>query len=91
MPEQLIQVMTREFCMLLCAHIHAQIQSTLLDLGSHVAPPRSTPSDARLARTQFADSVTEQLERWIDAYDEQLPPLRNFVLPVCLQSDLKRR
>lgn len=58
------------------------IQATLLDLGAHVATPRApTSSEARVARTEFGDLVTGELEAWIDAFDAQLPPLRTFVLP----------
>lgn len=59
-----------------------QIQSTLLDLGAHVATPRApTTSEYKASRTEFADHVTAELEAWIDAFDADLPPLRNFVLP----------
>lgn len=66
------------------------IQATLLDLGACVATPRHAangqndddPAMAkRLARTEFGDHPTAELEQWIDAFDAQLPPLRNFVLP----------
>jgi len=65
----------------LAAHL-VSIQATLLDLGAHVATPRApTSSEARVARTEFGDHVTAELEAWIDALDAQLPPLRTFVLP----------
>merc|ERR1712183_18227 len=48
-------------------------QSTLLDIGSHVA----TPSD------KFLDlsSMTEKLENKIDEMTGELPALKNFILP----------
>ena len=57
------------------------VQSRLLDVGSAVATPLSSSTEEQLARTAFADAHVEQLEAWIDAMDEQLPPLRNFILP----------
>lgn len=57
-----------------------QIQHHLFDLGAHVATPQDA-TEARLRRTAFPDSYTALLETWIDAYDTDLPPLRNFILP----------
>jgi cob(I)alamin adenosyltransferase len=58
-----------------------EIQSRLFDLGSHLATPRATSSDAKVARTEFSEEHVLQLERWIDAMDAELPPLKNFILP----------
>ena len=58
-----------------------QTQCRLQELGSHFATPRDTGSEKRLARTPFAAEHTEQLEEWLDAMDEELPPLTNFILP----------
>lgn len=57
-----------------------EIQCILQDLGSHVATPLSSSSDKHKTRTEFTASV-EDLEKWIDEYSEELPPLRNFILP----------
>jgi len=61
-----------------------KIQATLLDVGSHIATPRIQSSLAHLERTKFDQEHTKLLENWIDEMDEQLPPLRNFILPVTL-------
>ncbi|GAM17258.1 hypothetical protein SAMD00019534_004330 [Acytostelium subglobosum LB1] len=58
-----------------------EIQCLLLDLGSHVATPRSSSSDAHLQRTEFGEQPVNNLEEQIDRMDEHLPPLRNFILP----------
>ena len=57
------------------------IQSRLLDVGSAVATPRPSSSDAKLQRTAFSEAHAAQLEEWIDAMTEQLPPLTQFILP----------
>eukprot|EP01006_Ploeotia_vitrea_P008673 TRINITY_DN20765_c0_g1_i1.p1 TRINITY_DN20765_c0_g1~~TRINITY_DN20765_c0_g1_i1.p1 ORF type:complete len:242 (+),score=120.59 TRINITY_DN20765_c0_g1_i1:2-727(+) len=58
------------------------IQAHLLDLGSHIATPMQTSSESQVERTKFDDaSLVTELEMWIDKLDEDLPPLRNFILP----------
>jgi cob(I)alamin adenosyltransferase len=60
------------------------IQSTLLDLGSHIATPKTSEAsdEKRLERAKFnATSLLSMLETQIDAMDSELPPLRNFILP----------
>lgn len=57
------------------------IQSRLLDVGSAVATPSDNSSEAKRQRVQFSASHTEDLESWIDTMDEELPPLKNFILP----------
>eukprot|EP00118_Oscarella_pearsei_P017515 m.174143 g.174143 ORF g.174143 m.174143 type:complete len:208 (+) comp39105_c0_seq20:267-890(+) len=59
-----------------------KVQCVLQDVGSSIATPRdSTKSQTKLDLTQFDKSRTNELEKWIDALDDQLPPLKNFVLP----------
>lgn len=57
------------------------VQSRLLDVGSAVATPADKSSESKLQRVRFDASSTEQLEKWLDAMCEELPPLRNFILP----------
>lgn len=59
-----------------------EIQSRLLDVGSAIATPLSSSSPEQLARVAFAPTHAEDLERWIDAMDDELPALKNFILPV---------
>lgn len=53
------------------------IQSTLFIVGADLATPiGSKASTARLTATK-----TDELEQWIDAMEETLPALTNFILP----------
>jgi len=57
-----------------------RVQSSLLDLGAHLA----TPDPARREKAGIpvvAEQEIELLERSIDAFEEELEPLRSFVLP----------
>jgi len=58
-----------------------QLQSRLLDIGSHVATPADSANQQALERVKFDAKYVQVLEEWIDRLDEQLPPLRNFILP----------
>lgn len=59
-----------------------KIQCTLLDIGSHIATPRSKAAQKQLERLSFFDkNLTKELEDWIDDYEAKLPILKNFILP----------
>ena len=54
------------------------IQSTLLDIGSFIATPKTSATEGQLKRlSTFNPASTLELEKWIDEYQEQLPPLKN--------------
>lgn len=58
------------------------IQSRLLDVGSAVATPLQSSSEAKLQRTRFDGAVfAGELESWIDDLQSHLPTLKNFILP----------
>ena len=60
------------------------VQARVLDVGSAIATPLGQSSEKRQARAAFNEdeaSTTAQLEQWIDEMDEQLPPLREFIIP----------
>ncbi|CAH3103283.1 unnamed protein product, partial [Porites lobata] len=59
-----------------------EIQCILQDVGSNVATPRQSSSERTLKKTEFNLETADILEEWIDTYHSQLPPLRNFILPV---------
>jgi len=52
-----------------------EIQNTLFEIGTDLASPGSTA-----ALPTIAEAI-EHLERWIDESEEQLPRLKNFILP----------
>lgn len=59
-----------------------KIQSVILDIGSHIATPKSRAGDRQLERLgTFNPNLIKELENWIDNYDSQLPILKNFILP----------
>ncbi|KAI8051334.1 Adenosylcobalamin biosynthesis, ATP:cob(I)alamin adenosyltransferase-like protein [Syncephalis plumigaleata] len=60
------------------------IQCMLQDIGSSIATPRDARNRARVERTQFDPDgeAVKQLEEWIDEMAGELPPLRQFILPV---------
>lgn len=77
--------LSREHCAALGVGIEAQlaeIQSRLLDAGSAIATPARSSRPEQLARAAFSSDITATLEGWIDAMEEALPPLKNFILPV---------
>lgn len=59
-----------------------QIQADLFTLGAHLATPRADEGGRANAHVPElpAERIAE-MERWIDAAEEELEPLRNFILP----------
>ena len=54
-------------------------QDDLFVLGSQIAVPH--PEKIKTPIPQLQPHHTEQLEKWIDELDEQIEPLRSFILP----------
>uniref|UniRef100_A0A0B6ZJ95 Corrinoid adenosyltransferase MMAB n=1 Tax=Arion vulgaris TaxID=1028688 RepID=A0A0B6ZJ95_9EUPU len=57
------------------------IQCALQDVGSNIATPFSSARTAHLKQVQFNRKFVSDLESWIDEMTDQLPPLKNFILP----------
>jgi len=57
----------------------ARIQDQIFTLGSELASPHDTPAHARVPVVEPA--WISALEQAIDAWEEELPPLRLFILP----------
>jgi cob(I)alamin adenosyltransferase len=55
-----------------------RVQHELFNLGSILA---TLPADVHAKQARVTNADTEQLEREIDAMNEELEPLRSFVLP----------
>lgn len=65
----------------ICAMLE-EISSRLFDVGSAIATPiNTTESQSKLNHTHFDESHVDWLERRIDEMDNELPPLKNFILP----------
>ena len=59
-----------------------EIQSTLFDLGGELATPDARERAASGKLTPLlAEGASERLEGWIDALEEELEPLTQFILP----------
>lgn len=57
------------------------IQHALFDVGAALATPRKSGIESKLEKTRFNDEAIKMLEGWIDEMDQQLPPLKTFILP----------
>lgn len=56
----------------------AQIQNELFDVGADLA---TAPADRWAGMHLVGDEEVTRLEGWIDALNEDLPPLKDFILP----------
>lgn len=54
-----------------------EIQADLFSVGAELATPDPDGASMRL----LGESEIAKLESWIDRFEEQLPPLRQFILP----------
>lgn len=52
------------------------IQHELFDCGSDLSYANPVPE-----KMKVTDGMAEQLERWIDAYEDRTPPIARFILP----------
>lgn len=57
-----------------------RIQRDLFALGSRLADPAHRIA-GRVTKAAISAGDVSRLEAWIDAYDNELPPLRRFILP----------
>ena len=57
-----------------------EIQKELFAIGARLADP-SNRIAARITKADVADTQTTRLEATIDRLEEELPPLRRFILP----------
>jgi cob(I)alamin adenosyltransferase len=60
-----------------CDAMLASLQNQMFDLGAELA----TPDPDQHASQFLTDAVISQLETWIDSLEEDLAPLKTFVLP----------
>ncbi len=58
----------------------AHLQRDLFALGARLADPRERIA-ARVTKASLTGEDVSRLEGWIDRAEEELPPLRRFILP----------
>ena len=58
-----------------------KVQCSLLDVGSCVATPISSSTEKMQQRTKFDSDLVTELEQFIDKFTQDLPELKNFILP----------
>ena len=57
------------------------IQRQLFVVGAHLADPTARVEAKRGEKASLTEDAVTQLEQWIDQFEEQIPPLRQFILP----------
>lgn len=57
------------------------IQRELFVIGAHLADPTARVEAKRGEKASLSDGQITRLEQWIDAFEADLPPLRQFILP----------
>ena len=57
------------------------IQRDLFTVGAQLADPSARVEAKRGAKAAFTEDKVSQLEEWIDRFETQLEPLRQFILP----------
>jgi cob(I)alamin adenosyltransferase len=64
----------------LCACL-LTIQRDLFVVGAHLADPAARVETKRGNKARLSEDKVTQLEHWIDQFEDELPPLRQFILP----------
>jgi cob(I)alamin adenosyltransferase len=57
------------------------IQRDLFVVGAHLADPGARVEAKRGDKARLSEEKVVQLEHWIDRFEEELPALRQFILP----------
>jgi cob(I)alamin adenosyltransferase len=57
------------------------IQCCLQDLQSVIATPKTSARDAHLLKVAWNDGHLKDVEEWTDSLTQELPVLKNFILP----------
>ena len=57
------------------------LQSDLQLIGSAIATPKSSATERKMNQVAFDEAKIDELERLIDQYEADLPPLTTFILP----------